>query len=40
MGTDARDRAIVEMWDRRMEIEIMQNMTGAFRHGHPCGKAE
>ena len=35
MGTDARDRAIVEMLDRRMEIEIMQNMTGAFRHGHP-----
>ncbi|MBE08799.1 MAG: glutathione S-transferase [Rhodospirillaceae bacterium] len=35
MGTNARDRANIEMWDRRMEIEIMQNMTGAFRHGHP-----
>ena len=35
MGTDTRDRANVEMWDRRIEIEIMQNMTGAFRHGHP-----
>ncbi|MDP7391560.1 MAG: glutathione S-transferase family protein [Alphaproteobacteria bacterium] len=35
MGTDARDRANVEMWDRRIEIEIMQNMTGAFRHSHP-----
>ena len=35
MGTDARDRAFVEMWDRRMESELMANMTGAFRHGHP-----
>lgn len=35
LGTDARDRAEVEMWNRRMEFEIMANMTGAFRHGHP-----
>jgi glutathione S-transferase len=35
LGTDARDRAVVEMWDRRMESELMANMTGAFRHGHP-----
>ena len=35
MGIDARDRAFVEMWDRRMESELMANMTGAFRHCHP-----
>jgi glutathione S-transferase len=35
MGIDARDRAEVEMWNRRMEFELMVNMTGAFRHGHP-----
>jgi glutathione S-transferase len=34
-GTDARDRAIVEMWSRRMEIEILLNMTGCFRNTHP-----
>ncbi len=35
LGTDAKDRAFVEMWDRRMEAELMGNMTGAFRHSHP-----
>mgnify|MGYP003327622152 CR=1 FL=1 len=35
MGIDARDRAFVEMWERRMEFELMSNMTGAFRHCHP-----
>jgi glutathione S-transferase len=35
MGIDAKDRAFVEMWDRRMESELMGNMTGAFRHTHP-----
>jgi glutathione S-transferase len=35
LGTDARDCAFVEMWDRRMESELMGNMTGAFRHSHP-----
>ena len=35
MGTDARDKAEVEMWNRRMEFEIMANITGCFRHSHP-----
>ena len=35
LGTDAKDRAFVEMWDRRMEAELMGNMTGTFRHTHP-----
>ncbi len=34
-GLDARDRANVEMWNRRMESEIMLQMTGCFRHTHP-----
>ena len=34
-GTDVRDRATVEMWNRRMETELMANMTGCFRHSHP-----
>ena len=37
-GTDARDRANVEMWNRRMESEIMLQMTGCFRHTHPYWK--
>lgn len=35
LGTDARDKALVEMWNRRMEFEIMGNVTGCFRHSHP-----
>jgi glutathione S-transferase len=37
-GVDARDRANVEMWNRRMESEIMLQMTGCFRHTHPYWK--
>jgi glutathione S-transferase len=33
-GTDARDRAMVEMWNRRVELEIMVPVSHAFRHGH------
>ncbi len=34
MGTDAADRAIVEMWQRRMEIDVFGLVTGAFRNTH------
>jgi glutathione S-transferase len=34
MGTDARDRAIVEMWQRRMELDLFNLATGAFRNTH------
>ncbi len=34
MGTDAADQALVEMWQRRMELEFMQLVTGAFRNTH------
>ncbi len=35
MGTDTRDRAMVEMWNRRMEFEIMSQISNCFRHTHP-----
>ena len=35
MGTDARDRALVEMWQRRMEFELFAPITQVFRNGHP-----
>ena len=34
MGTDARDQALVEMWQRRMEIELFQKITGVFQNTH------
>tara|TARA_R110002020_G_scaffold14638_10_gene51843 strand:+ start:3093 stop:3704 length:612 start_codon:yes stop_codon:yes gene_type:complete len=38
MGTDARDRAIVEMWNRRMELHYLASVAAAFRHTHPAMK--
>lgn len=35
-GTGARDRAVVEMWNRRMEIHLLQCVAQAFRHLHPA----
>jgi glutathione S-transferase len=35
-GTGARERAIVEMWNRRMEIHLLQCVAHAFRHLHPA----
>jgi glutathione S-transferase len=34
MGVDARDRAIVEMWQRRMEFEIFTTIAQVFRNTH------
>jgi glutathione S-transferase len=34
MGVDPVDRALVEMWNRRMELEVMRCVTDAFRHTH------
>jgi glutathione S-transferase len=33
-GTDAKDRAFVEMWQRRMELNVLMNTAGAFRNTH------
>jgi glutathione S-transferase len=32
MGVDARDKALVEMWQRRMELNLFAMVTGAFRN--------
>jgi len=34
MGVDAVDRAVVEMWNRRMEFEMLHTIAGVFRHTH------
>lgn len=34
-GRGPEQRAAVRMWERRMELEIMQPMLGAFRHSSP-----
>ncbi|MCY0147392.1 glutathione S-transferase [Hoeflea sp. G2-23] len=38
MGLDARDKAIVEMWSRRMELHYLASVAAAFRHTHPAMK--
>ncbi len=35
MGVDAKDRAIVEMWQRRVEFGFLMPVGFAFRHQHP-----
>ncbi len=35
-GTGARERAIVEMWNRRMEMNLFLCVAQAFRHLHPA----
>jgi glutathione S-transferase len=32
MGSDAKDKAVVEMWQRRMEFEILMMTAGCFRN--------
>ena len=36
LGVGARGRALVEMWNRRMELGLFFNITQAFRHLHPA----
>ncbi len=31
-GVDAKDKALVEMWQRRMELEILSMTAGSFRN--------
>jgi glutathione S-transferase len=35
MGTGAKQRAVIEMWNRHMELGLLFLVAGAFRHGHP-----
>jgi len=32
MGVDAKDKAVVEMWQRRMELEVLSMAAGSFRN--------
>jgi glutathione S-transferase len=34
LGVDATDAAFVEMWNRRMELEILSPVAQSFRHTH------
>jgi glutathione S-transferase len=34
-GADAFDQAMVEMWQRRVELLLFMPVSHAFRHGHP-----
>ena len=34
LATDAKDRALVEMWQRRMELELFRHVTGCFQNTH------
>ena len=34
MGVDVQDAALVEMWNRRMELEVLSNVAGSFRNTH------
>lgn len=35
MGTDAKDKALIEMWDRRIEMQMMAPFAQWFRNAHP-----
>jgi glutathione S-transferase len=37
-GTQAKDVALVEMWNRRCEINFFSNVASVFRHLHPAMK--
>lgn len=35
MGRDPKESALIEMWQRRMEWELLLPMASVFRHSHP-----
>lgn len=39
MGGDAREAAIIEMWQRRMEFSVLMNVAFVARHGIPAMQA-
>ena len=36
MGTTPLEKATIEMWQRRMELNLMSNVAAVFRHTHPA----
>jgi glutathione S-transferase len=39
MGTDATSKALIEMWNRRIELGLYNAIASSFRHGNPMWKA-
>jgi glutathione S-transferase len=37
-GTDAKDMAVVEMWERRVEFHLLGPVSHVFRNSHPAMK--
>jgi glutathione S-transferase len=37
-GRDPRDRAVIEMWERRVEFHFLMPVSNVFRHSHPAMK--
>jgi glutathione S-transferase len=37
-GTDAKDQALVEMWERRIEFHLLGPVSHVFRNSHPAMK--
>jgi glutathione S-transferase len=37
-GRDAKEKAVVEMWERRAEFHLLQLVSNVFRHSHPAMK--
>ncbi len=35
-GTDAKEQAVIEMWNRRMELNLLAAIITVFRHAHPA----
>ncbi len=35
-GKGAKEQAVIEMWNRRMELNLMASITAVFRHLHPA----
>ena len=36
MGIDSVDRAVVDMWQRRVEFRLLLGVANVFRHSHPA----
>lgn len=39
MGTDAKSKALIEMWNRRIELNLYNPIAYCFRHSNPMWKA-
>jgi glutathione S-transferase len=38
-GIDPKDKALIEMWERRVEFHFFAVVSNVFRHGHPAMQA-